>query len=99
MTNGPAQTTVTKNELLGNAGDGLFVDTAVLATSVAQNTAVGNLVSGLNVDTAAATLAQGLAVGNLGVGINTPFGATDGGGNKAHDNDGLHQCTPPIVCP
>ncbi len=85
-----------KNALVGNASDGLFVDTSVMNASVVQNTAVGNF-NGLNVDAASSTLAKNSADANLGKGISTPFGASDGGGNTAHDNADV-QCTAPIVC-
>lgn len=45
----PSATTLAKNDLFGNATDGLFVDTIVGPTTIAQNRASGNGTSGLNV--------------------------------------------------
>lgn len=95
----PDQTTLKKNALVGNVRDGLFVDVAVQTTAVTQTSALGNGGSGLNVDNVLSTLTKNLAVGNFLSGIRTPSGATDGGGNKAHDNIAPQQCTPPIACP
>ncbi|MEO7438406.1 MAG: hypothetical protein ABI080_23215, partial [Candidatus Binatia bacterium] len=94
-----AGTTLTKNDLVGNGSDGLFVDVIVQATAIVQNKAFGNGNSGLNVDIAAATLTKNVAVGNALDGIRTPFGAIDGGGNTARDNVNDPQCTAPIHCP
>jgi hypothetical protein len=38
------------------------------------------------------------ALANFAFGIVTAFGATDGGGNVAHDNAGVAECGPPIAC-
>jgi hypothetical protein len=88
-----------KNTAIGNSANGVFVDTAAGATTVAANRAIGNGGYGIAVDVAAGTLAKNVAIANVLSGITTPFGATDGGGNKARDNAVEPQCGPPISCP
>jgi hypothetical protein len=97
LTNEPQATIVKRNVCVGNAGSGVLLDPDVTATSIVKNAAIGNVGAGFEIFPFS-TLAKNTAVGNAGFGISTPGGATDGGGNTAHDNGGAPQCSSPLVC-
>jgi large repetitive protein len=84
---------ISKNELIGNDGDGILVDAGETHTLIEGNRANENTDDGIDVDSAATTLTRNTANSNHDLGIEAVPGVTDGGGNKATGNGNPLQCT------
>jgi len=96
VSNGPGDTSdrnvVSRNELSGNAPDGLLVDEGQAGTRIERNRANGNADDGIDVGSPATSLTGNTADRNRDLGIEAVPGVADGGGNKASGNGSPLQC-------
>jgi parallel beta-helix repeat protein len=81
-----------RNELSGNAPDGVLVDAGQAGTQIERNQANENADDGIDVDSAATTLTGNTANSNDDLGIEAVPGVIDGGGNRASGNGNPLQC-------
>jgi large repetitive protein len=88
---------LSRNDLIGNDGDGILVDAGETRTLIEGNRANENTDDGIDVNSAATTLTKNTANRNHDLGIEAVPGVTDGGGNKARGNGNPAQCTN-VVC-
>jgi len=84
--------TLTRNAVIGNASDGIFVDAGTTGTVVLGNEADENGDDGIDVMNAATTITRNAADRNVDLGIEAVAGVTDGGGNRAAGNGNPLQC-------
>jgi large repetitive protein len=84
---------ISKNELIGNDGDGILVDAGETHTLIEGNRANENTDDGIDVESTATTLTRNTANSNHDLGIEAVPGVKDGGGNKATGNGNPLQCT------
>lgn len=92
---------ITKNKVNANGGEGIHVSADSPATAIVGNTVTANRSHGIAVASADAgtRIGKNVALRNGGDGIAAASGVTDLGGNKAHDNAG-NDCTPGVIaCP
>lgn len=90
-------TVVAGNRVVGNAAGGVAVASSAARVLVKGNTIVGNDIAGIGTESTDATLAKNVLNAN-DVAILAPFGAIDGGGNKARGNLD-DSCSASIACP
>jgi parallel beta-helix repeat protein len=84
---------VVKDNLAANNGDGgIFVPAGSRNTRIVGNRAVVNGDDGIDVNSSATTITRNTANENLDLGIEAVAGVTDGGGNRARNNDDPRQC-------
>jgi parallel beta-helix repeat protein len=90
--NGSSNNGITDNAAFRN-GFGIYVDAnGSERNEVERNVASRNLQDGIQVGDATTLVKRNTANNNGGFGINAPFGAIDGGGNKAFGNVEPAQC-------
>jgi parallel beta-helix repeat protein len=85
-------TELVKNDVFGNAGDGISVGSVARGALLDQNTANRNGDDGIDVKSTFTTLTKNKANDNGDLGIEAVPGVTDGGGNKARGNGNPAQC-------
>jgi parallel beta-helix repeat protein len=96
--NGSSNNGITDNAAFRNGQFGIYVDAnGSQRNEVERNVASRNLQDGIQVGDATALVKRNTANNNGGFGINAPFGAIDGGGNKAFGNVEPAQCAG-VVC-
>lgn len=83
---------VSRNELSGNAPDGLLVETGQAGTRIELNRANENADDGIDIDSSLTSLTRNTANHNHDLGIEAVPGVADGGGNKASGNGNPLQC-------
>jgi parallel beta-helix repeat protein len=83
---------IAKNDLIGNAPDGLLVDPGQRGNRIERNRANGNADDGIDVDAPGTRLARNVANGNRDLGIEAVPGVIDRGGNRASGNGNPLQC-------
>jgi hypothetical protein len=78
-------------------GDGILIGTLATRTLVEANTVSGSSNNGIDTESASTTLRRNYVAFNRNWGIAAPFGAVDGGGNRARGNGQAAQCQA-VVC-